>query len=223
MSGRWPNTDLREYETEIHLTDSLEKIKRLRPGLTSQVEILVDNRANVLQVPVQSVVAVTDQQYVYVLQEDGPVRRRVKVGQSNQSHVEIIEGVDEGERVILNPRSRFEQEIADLEASLSADRDAQEAKANEAVRERPAPAASTDTSAKPAAGPGGKGGPGGNPAAFMERFDSDKDGKLSKDELPERMQARFSEIDSDGDGSVSSQEFSKFAAANRPPGGSPTP
>lgn len=223
MSGRWPNTDLREYETEIHLTDSLEKIKRLRPGLTSQVEILVDNRANVLQVPVQAVVAVTDQQFVYVLKEDGPERRQVKVGQSNQSHVEVVEGVDEGERVILNPRSRFEQEIADLEASLSADRDALEAKANEEVREQAAPAEEKQPPASRPAGPGGQGGPGGNPAAFMERFDSDKDGKLSQDELPERMKARFAEIDSDGDGSVSPQEFSKFAAANRPPGGAGAP
>ncbi|MFK7738099.1 MAG: EF-hand domain-containing protein [Pirellulaceae bacterium] len=59
--------------------------------------------------------------------------------------------------------------------------------------------------------PGGGGGAssGGRPdpdAMFSER-DADEDGKLSGDEISGRMADRVDEIDTDGDGSISKDEF----------------
>ncbi len=50
---------------------------------------------------------------------------------------------------------------------------------------------------------GGRGGRGN----MFERFDADKDGKLSKDEIPERMRSRMEPMDTDKDGFVSQEEF----------------
>lgn len=45
--------------------------------------------------------------------------------------------------------------------------------------------------------------------SFFSRFDENADGKISKEEAPERMQQNFSRLDSDDDGSISQQELSK--------------
>ncbi len=206
MSGSWPNTDLREYATSIHLTDSVEIISKLRPGLTAQVEIQVDNRDQVLQVPVQAVVTVINQQIAYIYKNGSSEQRKLKVGQSNQTHIEILDGIEEGEEVILNPRSQFAEAIAELEGLLNTEKTDQEnadakARSSAAALEeaKPAPPEVNSDSPQPP--------PGGNPGAAFERFDADKDGKLTQSELPERMQSRFAELDTDRDGSITQAEF----------------
>ncbi len=71
-------------------------------------------------------------------------------------------------------------------------------------------------------GPGGGLGGGGR-SGFLDRMfeaDADDDGKLSKDEVPERMRDRFDDIDSNGDGYVSRSELEeRFAAFGRGGGG----
>ncbi|HEX4148308.1 MAG TPA: EF-hand domain-containing protein [Pirellulales bacterium] len=78
----------------------------------------------------------------------------------------------------------------------------------------------------PGQGKPGQGGPGQRPDAkqMLERMDSNKDGKLSKDEWPERMQENFDKFDANSDGSVDADELERGFAAmggNRPgqPGG----
>ena len=227
MSGSWPNIDLREYPTEIQLTDDVEKVRRLRPGLTAQVEILVDNRKNVLQVPIQCVVTVADTQIAYVATAGKVERRTLKIGQSNQSHIEIIDGIEEGEQVVMNPRTRFAGEITALEAELNAANKA-EAEAAGALEPPVTPGIPSERGNAAAGvargGPGGEAGRppgpprgGGDPAAFFARLDQNGDGSLTRDELPEQMQSRFSDLDSDGNGSISREELSARAGRGGPP------
>ena len=68
-------------------------------------------------------------------------------------------------------------------------------------------------------GPGGGFG-GGNMSEFMlQRFDADKDGKLSGDEIPERMRENLEAVDTNKDKSIDKAELD--AMANRFPGGGP--
>src|SRR5207247_171536 len=77
-------------------------------------------------------------------------------------------------------------------------------------------------------GPGGRGGPGGpggqpgegaggrapsveETVARYLSLDANKDGKLTKDEVPERMQGFFTRADADGDGIVTKEELTKMA------------
>lgn len=217
MSGAWPNTDLREYATEIHLTDSIELIRKLRPGLTAQVEILVDNRASVLQIPLQAIVSIAGKQFSYVVNSRGiPERRDVKIGQSNQSHVEILDGIEKDENVVLNPRSRFTDEIGDLEAELAKEKGdgLSELKVPAATKEESTSKASPRTDGaeegRPAAGNGF------DPAAIFARLDKDGDGEVSKEEAPDQLKGRFDDIDADKNGKISKEEFSKAPRPKRP-------
>ncbi len=59
--------------------------------------------------------------------------------------------------------------------------------------------------------------PGGSP---FDRFDANKDGKLTKDELPEGLRPRFEAIDTNKDGAITPEEERAFLASNnnRPAG-----
>lgn len=225
MSGSWPNTDLREYSTEIHLTDEIEKIRKLRPGLTAQVEILVSNRSNILQAPVQSIVTIGGRQVAYVVNARGfPELRDLLLGESNQSHVEIKDGIEAGEMVVMNPRSRFAKELADLEAGAAGDSpddmSQMEVPAAEALNgsrlqtsdgaETTSRASSTTPTASGGAGPP-------EPATLISRLDKDGDGMINREEASEQLKARFDEIDTNKDGKISRDELS--AAPRRRPNG----
>lgn len=110
--------DLKEYDAVVRLTDELEKINKLRPGLNATVEILVSEREDVLQTPVQSLISVLNKHFVYVLGARGPELKDVKIGETNERTVEILEGLNEGERVIMNPKTQFSKEIGEMEAKL---------------------------------------------------------------------------------------------------------
>ncbi|WP_417734543.1 hypothetical protein [Rosistilla oblonga] len=63
---------------------------------------------------------------------------------------------------------------------------------------------------------------GGNPEQFVERImklDKDGDGKLSGEELPERMRAMLSRADVDGDDALSKEELMKMAERRGRQGG----
>jgi len=64
----------------------------------------------------------------------------------------------------------------------------------------------------------GAGGPQGGPGALFSRYDTDKDGKLSKTEVPAEMWDKLSKADENADGLVTEKELE---GAYRRPGGGP--
>ncbi len=83
------------------------------------------------------------------------------------------------------------------------------------------------TEAKPplASEPGrpGRGGGGAfNAKEILSRLDKNGDGKISKDEAPERMKEYFDRLDANKDGNIDAEEFARSAAAfGERPGGAP--
>ncbi len=72
-------------------------------------------------------------------------------------------------------------------------------------------------------GPGESGGF-GDPAARIMSFDADGDGRITRDELPERMRQRFDRMDGNGDGAIDTGEaqaaaerMARFREGGRPP------
>lgn len=59
--------------------------------------------------------------------------------------------------------------------------------------------------------PGGRGGPGGGFAALVQEFDKNKDGALSKDEVPEDRQRIFEFADRNKDGKIDQAEIESMA------------
>lgn len=80
-----------------------DKDKRLKPGLSATVDIIVSKLSDVLYIPIESVFT-TDKNRTYVyLKEDGAaVKRLVEIGESNDIYVEIKNGLKEGDIVLLD-------------------------------------------------------------------------------------------------------------------------
>ncbi len=81
---------------------------RVRPGMTADVRIHLDERAGVLAAPVEALVNEAGVTFVTrVSGEGGPAQRKEKVpvkpGVRNEREVELLEGVGEGDRVLLAP------------------------------------------------------------------------------------------------------------------------
>ncbi len=77
-------------------------------------------------------------------------------------------------------------------------------------------------------GPGGRGPGGGrpNPAEMFKHMDKNNDGKLSKDEVPERLWERLSKADKNSDNAITKAELEAAMAqmrGQRPGGGRPNP
>ncbi|MCA9175329.1 MAG: hypothetical protein KDB14_12670 [Planctomycetales bacterium] len=68
----------------------------------------------------------------------------------------------------------------------------------------------------PAQGPAGE--RGGRPSfdRLLQAFDADASESLSEDEVPERVWARLSQADANGDGAVTREEFDGYRPGNRP-------
>jgi membrane fusion protein, multidrug efflux system len=84
----------------------------LRPGMFVKAEIVVESRRNVVAVPRQYIVRRRNNQVVFVEENARAQMRQVETGLEDGLLVEIIEGLDEGERLItsnhetLRPRAR---------------------------------------------------------------------------------------------------------------------
>jgi len=108
------STDTKVYETIVTID---EEVKRLKPGMTAVVEIHVDRLEDVLTVPVQAIVQIQRDTWCYV-DNDGTVERRtIKLGLSNDKFVEIQEGLQEGERVVLNPMAIIDETEEETDTS----------------------------------------------------------------------------------------------------------
>jgi RND family efflux transporter MFP subunit len=173
------SSDVKVYTTLVKIENAHEG---LRPGMTAEVTILIARLEDVISVPVQAIIEYGGEQHVWVSRPDATWENRVvEVGMSNNKYVEIKEGLQEGERVALDPRAIMtdaerrdafgaggDKKSAEDQGSWS---DADAAKAKDAASKPSARAA-----AEGPGGPGGAGGPGGpggagggmNPAVFQK-------------------------------------------------------
>ena len=80
-----------------------EFVDHLQPGMTGVVNIQIERDEPVLQVPVEAILEVDEEMFALVDTPDGPQRRAVIIGDSNEEMVEVFDGLELGERVILSP------------------------------------------------------------------------------------------------------------------------
>lgn len=88
------------YVTTLKITDFKEKI--LRPEMTVTVTIYLEKKENVLTLPNSAVKREQGKTVVNVLDNNGKMNQRiVKTGYSSNGYVEILEGVNAGEKVVI--------------------------------------------------------------------------------------------------------------------------
>ena len=90
----------RTVEVEAMFTDSAETANLL-PGYSADIEVILDSRADVLRVPTE---AVLEGYRVLVFQPDTKrlKERRFKPGLANWKYTEVLEGLREGELIVVS-------------------------------------------------------------------------------------------------------------------------
>lgn len=98
----------------------------LRPGMSATVDIQTEIREGIITVPIQSVTTRTDttkvvqnlsdeviRTLVFVTDGERALAKDVKTGIQDNSYIEIISGVSEGDRVVSAPFSAISKKLSD--------------------------------------------------------------------------------------------------------------
>ena len=96
----WLSPDLKVYTTEVSIDGTYDFLKS---GMSAKVEVLIEQLDDVIIVPVQVVANRGGKKVCYCLTPQGPEPREVLTGAFNDIFVQITDGLEVGEEVLLNP------------------------------------------------------------------------------------------------------------------------
>jgi HlyD family secretion protein len=96
--GRFYNPDTKEYPVDLVLDETPQSLK---PGMGAQVVIQVSRLKNVLAIPLAALYSAGPNVYAFTRDGDKAKPVRVKIGQTNETHVEIRDGLNAGDQVLL--------------------------------------------------------------------------------------------------------------------------
>ncbi len=102
MSSRvlqWDPRSPRIYSTTISTNSS---DTRLVPGMTVEVEILVERVVDTLNIPIEAVYNNEGKSYCQVKRQFSTEEQEIKTGRASNSYVEILSGLEEGDVVLLH-------------------------------------------------------------------------------------------------------------------------
>jgi RND family efflux transporter MFP subunit len=97
----FPAADSLTRMVPVEVALSGAAVRRLRPGYLARVTVRLGERPGVLLTPVSSVVGSRDARAVFVYKDGKVERRLVRIGQSSGDVVEILEGLAEGDSVVV--------------------------------------------------------------------------------------------------------------------------
>jgi len=106
----------------IHLLSDIEF--PFRPGMSATADIQTKRKTGVISIPIQSV-ATRDVhkdsigkeeklvEFVFIESDGTAKQQEVRTGIQNDSHIEIVEGVDEGQKVVTAPFNAVSKDLED--------------------------------------------------------------------------------------------------------------
>jgi RND family efflux transporter MFP subunit len=92
---------IKEYATEIEIINPPVGI---RPGMTAKAAVIVEQRENATQVPLQAVFERDGRYYCLTHGPAGVEARQLQLGPTNDKHVVVEQGLSGGEQVVVTPR-----------------------------------------------------------------------------------------------------------------------
>lgn len=107
--NRMAGGDVKNYLSRIEIHSAPPK---LRPGMLAEVEIITARRPHALVVPNEAVAVEGGHDICYVAHDETLERRPVTLGQASRDLIEVTEGLEEGEEVILEPSRIEPSEVA---------------------------------------------------------------------------------------------------------------
>lgn len=87
------------YIVVVEIDDFQDKI--LRPEMTTTVIIHLETRKDVLTVPSRAITRERGERFVTVIEGDARVKKKIKTGWYDNSYTEVVNGLEEGEIVLL--------------------------------------------------------------------------------------------------------------------------
>jgi HlyD family secretion protein len=97
-SQRWWNPDLREYPVELTLDNTPPNLK---PGISVKGEVYVDRLSDVVAVPLAALYTEKSSSYVFIRNGEDVRPAAVKVGETNETLAQLVDGLTAGEQVLL--------------------------------------------------------------------------------------------------------------------------
>ena len=101
----WWTGNVVKYDTIVELP-SLEGLK---PGMTAEVEVIIDRHEDVLTVPAAAVVETAEGDFCWVKTADGAERRSLELGDTDDSFIVVEAGLKEGDEVVLDPLASIKE------------------------------------------------------------------------------------------------------------------
>jgi len=111
VSAIYPNAVIQEnvvnYDVVVTIASDYENL--LRPEMTTNVTIFLETRPDVLTIPSRALKRQRGRNVVYVQTPDGPHAREVKVGRREGQWVEVLDGLSEGQTILLERQAQAGQ------------------------------------------------------------------------------------------------------------------
>jgi multidrug efflux pump subunit AcrA (membrane-fusion protein) len=101
----WWTGNVVKYDTIIELPS----VEGLKPGMSAEVEVIMDRHQDVLTIPVAAVVETENAQFCWVKTAEGTKARALQLGDSNDSFIVVKAGLKEGEAVVLNAQALMDE------------------------------------------------------------------------------------------------------------------
>ena len=96
----WWTGNVVKYDTTI----KLPSVPGLKPGMSADVEVIIDRHENVLTVPVNAVLQTAEGTFCWIkTAEGGNERRTLQLGDTDDASVAVLAGLQEGDEVWLDP------------------------------------------------------------------------------------------------------------------------
>lgn len=137
VAGSGTSDQKTEFLVKIAITDPASQ---LRPGMTATADIVTDTRESAVGVPIQAVAVRTTEQLggdedeseweadadgfveiVFVVSEGTVEARQVATGIQSETHIEIVEGLNEGEEIVIGNYRAISRDLRDGSEVLVAD------------------------------------------------------------------------------------------------------
>ncbi len=106
VSKIYPQITEGQFEVDMALADEPAGLRR---GQTLQVRLTLGDNSDALLIPNGAFYQETGGNWVFVVSPDGSeaIRRSVRMGRRNTEFVEVLDGLESGERVITSPYSSY--------------------------------------------------------------------------------------------------------------------
>lgn len=106
VSKIYPQITDGQFEVDMNLADQPDGLRR---GQTMQVRLTLGDNSDAILIPNGAFYQETGGNWIFVVSADGSeaVRRSVRMGRRNTEFIEVLDGLEPGERVITSPYTSY--------------------------------------------------------------------------------------------------------------------